>query len=61
MCAYYALDSLYGDELFSIFALCVLVAGLSWFIADLFTDVLEVGVACILQCFLTDEEVRCIM
>lgn len=54
--AYYALDSLYGDELYSIYGVLIFVAALGWFVADLFTDVLEVGVATILQCFLVDEE-----
>lgn len=29
---------------------------MSWFIADMFTDVLAVGVSAVLQCYLIDEE-----
>ena len=54
--AFFALQAVYGDELYSIYGLCVLVAFMAWFIADMFTDVLAVGVSAVLQCYLIDEE-----
>jgi len=53
--AFFSINHFYPDVT-SVELLCIFVAFLSWFIADMFTDVLAVAVSTILQCFIADEE-----
>jgi len=54
---FYTLQYYYETTLYSIYGICVLAGLLAWFVADMFTDVMEVGVTTILQCYLADEEI----
>eukprot|EP00588_Corethron_pennatum_P027338 CAMPEP_0194312848 /NCGR_PEP_ID=MMETSP0171-20130528/9771_1 /TAXON_ID=218684 /ORGANISM="Corethron pennatum, Strain L29A3" /LENGTH=625 /DNA_ID=CAMNT_0039067551 /DNA_START=353 /DNA_END=2230 /DNA_ORIENTATION=- len=53
--AFLTINHFYPDVT-SVELLCIFVAFLSWFIADMFTDVLGMAVSTILQCFIADEE-----
>eukprot|EP00588_Corethron_pennatum_P014737 CAMPEP_0194271784 /NCGR_PEP_ID=MMETSP0169-20130528/5494_1 /TAXON_ID=218684 /ORGANISM="Corethron pennatum, Strain L29A3" /LENGTH=617 /DNA_ID=CAMNT_0039014239 /DNA_START=198 /DNA_END=2051 /DNA_ORIENTATION=- len=53
--AFFTINNFYPDVT-SVELLCIFVAFLSWFIADMFTDVLAMAVSTILQCFIADEE-----
>ena len=52
----YLLEYYYGSTLNSVYGLYVLVAFLGWIVAGLFSNVLEMGVATVIQCFVVDEE-----
>mmetsp|Transcript_29058 Transcript_29058/g.47999 ORF Transcript_29058/g.47999 Transcript_29058/m.47999 type:complete len:660 (-) Transcript_29058:147-2126(-) len=54
--SYFLMSQLIGDELFSLWGPTVLVFLISYFIADMFLDVFEMGITTILQCFIADEE-----
>ena len=56
-CTFFALQHFYETTLYSIYGICVLAGILAWFVADMFTDVMEIGVTTILQCYLADEEI----
>ena len=51
------LDVFYGEELFSIVSVTAVIAILSWFIGEIFTDVIGEAVSTILYCYVADEEI----
>jgi len=54
--SFYGIQEVYPDEVTSVGGLVVAVAFLSWFIADMFTEVLGIAISTIIQCFIADEE-----
>ena len=51
------LDLFYGEELTSIVSVTAIIVMLSWFIGEIFTDVLGEAVSAILYCYVADEEI----
>jgi Plasma-membrane choline transporter len=54
--AYYALLENIGDQLYSVGGPIVIIFLISYFVSDMFMDVLDMGIATVLHCFIADEE-----
>lgn len=54
--AYYVILETMGDELYSVGGPVALTFLISYFISDMFMDVLDMGISTVLHCFIADEE-----
>lgn len=54
--AYYFMLESIGDELYSIGGPICIIFLISYFISDMFMDVLDMGISTVLHCFIADEE-----
>jgi len=50
------MDFMYGKELQSVVSITVVVGIISWFVGQMFIEVINMAVSTIIQCFLADEE-----
>jgi len=55
---FYYIENYYMEDVSSVGGLCVFVALIAWFFADMFTDVLGIAETTIIQCFIADEEMH---
>lgn len=46
----------HADELYSVVSNSVVIAIISWFVGQMFIEVMNIAVSTIIQCFLADEE-----
>jgi len=51
------MDTFYGDAMFSITNVTLIIAILAWYLSEIFMDVISVGCSTTLYCFLADEEI----
>lgn len=56
--SYYVLEEHYATEVYSILSVVIVVAFFSYFISNMFLEVLGIAISTILQCFLADEEMN---
>jgi len=56
LASYFVLDSVYGDDLFSVLWVVALIGFMSWFTVGFFTEAVAMSVTTLFQCFLADEE-----
>jgi hypothetical protein len=54
--SYVLLDEFYGEELFSILSVTLVIVVLAWYVAEIFTDVLREAVSTMMYCYIIDEE-----
>eukprot|EP00541_Cyclophora_tenuis_P016253 CAMPEP_0116552562 /NCGR_PEP_ID=MMETSP0397-20121206/6560_1 /TAXON_ID=216820 /ORGANISM="Cyclophora tenuis, Strain ECT3854" /LENGTH=588 /DNA_ID=CAMNT_0004077535 /DNA_START=88 /DNA_END=1854 /DNA_ORIENTATION=+ len=54
--SFYVMNELIGDEVFSLAGPTIFVFIISYFIADMFLDIFDMGISTVLQCFIADEE-----
>jgi len=54
--SFFTMQWLYFDYMWSILSITVLISFMSWFVANMFMEVLGIAIATILQCFIADEE-----
>jgi len=56
--SFFALDAIYGGIISSVLGTAIFISILSWFVGNMFMEVLGIGITTILQCFIADQEVR---
>lgn len=56
LASYYALDQIYGDDLYCIEMLTFVIGVMSWFTVGFFMETVGMSVTTLFQCFLADEE-----
>ena len=54
--AYYVLLESIGDDLYSVGGPIVIIFLISYYVSDMFMDVLDMGISTVLHCFIADEE-----
>ena len=54
--AYYAILESIGDDLYSVGGPIVMIFLISYYVSDMFMDVLDMGISTVLHCFIADEE-----
>jgi Plasma-membrane choline transporter len=54
--AYYVLLESFGDQLYSVGGPITLIFLISYYVSDMFMDVLDMGISTVLHCFIADEE-----
>jgi choline transporter-like protein 2/4/5 len=54
--AYYAMLETIGDQLYSVGGPVAVVFFISYWVSDMFMDVLDMGISTVLHCFIADEE-----
>jgi len=56
--SFFALDAIYGGIISSVLGTAIFISILSWFVGNMFMEVLGIGITTILQCFIADQEMH---